>query len=86
MHWGESVCGGGELKAKRSLATLLPGSLLDPPSIATRQPAALGTSARQGPSLVPGASRARRVAGEGFERRPRGPLACFRGNKKEGTG
>lgn len=31
MHWGESVCRGGELKANPSLTNLLPGSLLDPP-------------------------------------------------------
>lgn len=88
MHWGESVCGGRGAESKPEPGH--PPSRLPPvpPSIATRQPAARGRSARRGPPLVPGASRERRVAGEGggFGRRPRGPLACFGGNKKAGTG
>lgn len=85
MHWGESVCGGRGAESKPEPGR--PPSRLPPVprSIATRQPAALGRSARRGPPLVPGASRERRVAGEGgaLEGGHAGPSRVSGGTKKQ---
>lgn len=86
MHWGETcVWGRGEGGTESQPEPGHPPSRLPtvPPSIATRQPGALGGSARRGPPLVPGASREAEWRGRALEGGHAGPSRVSGGTKKK---